>query len=395
MITEPIMGANMRSGSTARAAVPEPVFPCPGPLPERRVHVVGTVFFDIVYSGLRGRPQPGTEVQATHLGISPGGAANMAVALARLGLDVGLSALFAEDSFGQYLWSALAYEGIDLSLSSQLPEWTTPVTTSVAYGPERTMVTYEAPPPVDVVDLVPDGYRADAFVMSLAGLDSRWLARLHEHTPLVVADVGWDVEYLGSRELADKLRYVDVFMPNAAEARVSSGRDDVEDAARALSGERRLVVVKDSGSGSVAIDPATGSVLRVPALPVQARDTTGAGDVFDAGFVYGSLARWPLPQRMRFANLCAAESVKLEGGSLSAPCWRDLKAFWDSLADPVLREAYNFLPALFDGQPARHPCTRACPTLSALPALSEAARAASGPLAGQVPGAGGWRPRGT
>ena len=36
---------------------------------------------------------------------------------------------------------------------------------------------------------------------------------------------------------------------------------------------------------------------------------------------------------MRFANLCAAESVKHEGGSLAAPCWRDLGAFWDKLED--------------------------------------------------------------
>ena len=94
---------------------------CAGPLPKRRVHVFGTVFFDLVYAGLPGPPRPGTEVRAAHLGISPGGVANIAVALARLGLDVGLSAVFAEDAFGQYLWSALVYEGIDLSLSVRSP----------------------------------------------------------------------------------------------------------------------------------------------------------------------------------------------------------------------------------------------------------------------------------
>ncbi len=94
---------------------------CSGPKPKRRVHVFGTVFFDVVYSGLPVPPRPGSEVRATHLGISPGGVANVAVALARLGLDVGLSSIFAEDTFGQYLWSALQYEGIDLSLSVRFP----------------------------------------------------------------------------------------------------------------------------------------------------------------------------------------------------------------------------------------------------------------------------------
>ena len=169
-----------------------------------------TVFFDLVYAGLPGPPRPGTEVRAAHLGISPGGVANIAVALARLGLDVGLSAVFADDAFGQYLWSALVYEGIDLSLSARSPEWTTPVTTSIAYGRERSLITYEEPPPVDVAARVPDGYRADAFVVSLASARPQWLAGLHHFTPLVFADVGWDVEQLGSaaagREVGQRRR---------------------------------------------------------------------------------------------------------------------------------------------------------------------------------------------
>lgn len=348
---------------------------CAGPLPKRRVHVFGTVFFDLVYAGLPSPPRPGTEVRAAHLGISPGGVANIAVALARLGLDVGLSAVFADDAFGQYLWSALLYEGIDLSLSMRAPEWTTPVTTSIADGRERSLITYEELPPVDVAARLPNDYRADAFVVSLANVDPQWLAGLHRFTPLVFADVGWDVEELGSAALAAKLSSVDVFMPNAAEAQACTGTDDAERAAAALATNERLVVVKDSSSGAFAIDPATRSGLRVPALSVEARDTTGAGDVFDAGFIYGSLAGWPLEQRALFANLCAAESVKHEGGSLAAPCWRDLGAFWDRLEDPELRRTYAFLPALLIECPARQACTRACPTMSSPPLASTGAGA--------------------
>jgi pfkB family carbohydrate kinase len=114
----------------------------------------------------------------------------------------------------------------------------------------------------------------------------------------------------------------------------------------------------------------------VPALEVEARDTTGAGDVFDAGFIYASLSGWRLEQAMRFANLCAAESVKHEGGSLAAPCWRDLGAFWDRLEDSELRAAYAFLPPLLSECPARQACTRACPTMSCPPLASASAGAA-------------------
>jgi bifunctional ADP-heptose synthase (sugar kinase/adenylyltransferase) len=62
----------------------------------------------------------------------------------------------------------------------------------------------------------------------------------------------------------------------------------------------------------------------VPSLPVNAYDPTGAGDVFGAAFVLGTLHDWSLRQRLAFANLCAALSVQYVGGSLAAPGWGDI-----------------------------------------------------------------------
>ena len=58
----------------------------------------------------------------------------MAIALARLGLDVALSAVFADDAFGHYLWTSLLDEGVDLAYSVQVAGWNTPVTSSVAFA---------------------------------------------------------------------------------------------------------------------------------------------------------------------------------------------------------------------------------------------------------------------
>jgi sugar/nucleoside kinase (ribokinase family) len=329
-----------------------------------RVHVVGPVCFDLVFSGLSAAPRPGTEVRANYLGISPGGVANVAVALARLGLDVALSAVFADDAFGHYLWSALADEGVDLSCSVQVKDWNTPVTSSVAIDREREMVTYEEVPPVAVESLVPDEYRADAFVVSLADADPAWLAQLHRHAPLVFADVAWDDDRLSSAGLLAGLAAVDVFLPNAAEALACTRSHSLDQAAATLAQGGPLVVVKDGGSGSMAMAPGGGSAVRAAAVPVDALDTTGAGDVFDAGFVYGSLAGWPLAQRLLFANLCASESVKLIGGSLAAPCWRDLTAFWRKLDDAELRAELSFMDAVIHNAPnRRRECRRSFPAL--------------------------------
>jgi len=58
-------------------------------------------------------------------------------------------------------------------------------------------------------------------------------------------------------------------------------------------------------------------------------DATGAGDVFAAAFILGTLRGWPLRHRLAFGNLCAALSVQQVGGSLAAPDWRHV-ADWFS-----------------------------------------------------------------
>src|ERR1700744_6696469 len=91
------------------------------------------------------------------------------------------------------------------------------------------------------------------------------------------------------------------------------------DDAQELSDKVPVAVVTCGGQGPIGIDSTTGEHEWVPSLPVNAHDPTGAGDVFGAGFVLGTLRGWPLRQRLAFANLCAALSVQYAGGSLGAP----------------------------------------------------------------------------
>src|SRR5271155_3856862 len=95
--------------------------------------------------------------------------------------------------------------------------------------------------------------------------------------------------------------------------------NDPHDAVRALAERVPVAVVTCGGQGAMAIDSTTGEEEGVPSLPVNAHDPTGAGDVFGAAFVHGTLREWPLRQRLSFANLCAALSVQYVGGSLAAP----------------------------------------------------------------------------
>lgn len=118
-----------------------------------------------------------------------------------------------------------------------------------------------------------------------------------------------------------------------------------ERAAALLAEHVPVAVVTRGSEGAVAVDSRTGEQADVPGLGVEALDPTGAGDVFGAGFLYGTLAGWPLADRLHLANLCSALSVRHFGGSLSAPGWCEIVQWWreaDCDREESLR-SYRFL----------------------------------------------------
>src|SRR5919206_27261 len=116
------------------------------------------------------------------------------------------------------------------------------------------------------------------------------------------------------------------------------------------------------GDAAIAVDTTTGERAEATALPVKALDPTGAGDVFAAGFVYGTLAGWRLGERLRFANLCAGLSVRHYSGSLGSPCWGEIAAFGESgeVPDEGLRDYAFVVPYIPDS--SVDTATRAEPT---------------------------------
>ncbi|EGG49325.1 MULTISPECIES: carbohydrate kinase family protein [Streptomyces] len=339
------------------------------------VYLTGTVFLDIVFTGLDSAPVRGTESWARGMGSSPGGVANMATALARLGLRTSLAAAFGDDHYGEYCWDALARgEGIDLGPSRTVPGWHSPVTVSMAYEGERTMVSHGHEPPTEAAlaqEASPDHPpRARAAIASLTpGRPAPWVAEAAARGTRIFADVGWDDT--GAWDLAGltDLAHCEAFLPNAEEAMRYTGAATPRAAAHALTAHVPVAVVTLGAEGAYAVDARTGETAEVPAIEVEALDPTGAGDVFVAGFVTGSLAGWPLADRLAFAGLTAALSVQEFGGSLSAPGWSEVAAWWRRVQsyedqDPAALRRYAFLAELLPGDHVRPwPLRRAVPTI--------------------------------
>jgi sugar/nucleoside kinase (ribokinase family) len=119
---------------------------------------------------------------------------------------------------------------------------------------------------------------------------------------------------LQTEGVIEALRAVDVFTPNLCEACKLTGLLDVEEAARQLAGITPLVVVKLGAQGALAAQGE--QVVRVEGIHVKSVvDTTGAGDCFNAGFLYGYLKGESLESCLRYANLLGGISVTGHGVS--------------------------------------------------------------------------------
>ncbi|MEU4424927.1 carbohydrate kinase family protein [Actinoplanes sp. NPDC024001] len=317
--------------------------------------VPGVVYLDVIFTGLRELPEPGTEVWASGMGSCPGGVANLAVAASRLGLHTGLGTALSSDAYGEFCHQVLSrQEGIDLSASRRVDDWHSPVTVSLAYDRDRSMITHGHPLPTDADGLVNGLPAARSAAVSLAGSGIGWVHQARAAGTMVFADVGWDETDQWSCDVLTALADCHAFLPNAVEAMRYTRTDSPRQALDKLSGLVPVVVVTCGPDGALAVDSGTGEVATVPGVPVDALDPTGAGDVFTAGFITGTLGGWPLADRVAFANLVASLSVQHFGGSLSAPGWGDIADWWQAVrcaaahrhadaTESVLAQRYGFL----------------------------------------------------
>lgn len=289
--------------------------------------MAGPLFLDVVMGGLAHAPRPGEEQWVPDCAIMPGGAANQAVALARLGVPTSLVTHVGQDDAGCLVEGMLARDGIDLSAAVRIPRQS--VTTSLSFGGDRAMTTFgtDATSPLDVLPTPPSCLVADLrAVRDNRETVARWRSGGPAHPGTwVLADVGWDpTGRWDSRDL-DVLGLVDVFTPNETEALHYTRSEDVISAARALSERVGLVLITLGGRGVLA--KSSTEEIELPVVPAPVVDTTGAGDTFSAGFVWAHLHGLPLRSALTVASLAASYIVGRPGGSASSPTLTEL-ACW-------------------------------------------------------------------
>ena len=292
----------------------------------------GGYFSDLVFTGLPEFPRLGHEIYSKDFHILPGGAYNTAVALQRLGLKTAWPCRFGIDPFSQYVKDHAIAEGLDPDYFTETDEPSLRITVAFSMDSERAFLSYCDPvPPLPLSDWLQD-LRPNWLCVSHLAYGQSYLelfSAAHDLGTLVFMDCQAHDHTLADAGIRDALRQVDVFAPNAEEARRLTGQADCEAALEMLAELVPLVIIKMGGEGCICRQ---GDLeLRVPGIRVQVVDTTGAGDNFNCGFLCGQVRGFSLADSLRMGNICGGLSTQGYGGTTTSPTYNQLKHFLDSL----------------------------------------------------------------
>jgi len=245
-------------------------------------------------------PEPGGDGHADFLSIVPGGsAANTALALSRLSIRTGLIGRIGTDVFGTELLSRLSGCGLDVSRVQQDPQ----VATGLMFIPvtpngERTMFGCRGANARLSLSQQDRPIITQARLLHLSGyslLDSpqreaarKAMAWARAAGLQISLDVGLEAIKQQPALLGQWLKGLSLLLPNEAEATVLTGQPAPEQAVRWLLGRGVQLVALKRGREGCLIGRGD-EMIRVPGFEVHSVDSTGAGDVFNAGFIAGRL----------------------------------------------------------------------------------------------------------
>jgi len=257
--------------------------------------------------------------------LQPGGACpNTIVALSLLGLKTALTGKIGEDELGKMYNEKIRAKGVESYLKLEHGDTGTSIIL-ITPDCERTMNTYLGVSQTYTREDLPDtivesssifyftGYMWDTENQKQATLEA--IRRAKESGTRVVFDLA---DPFAVNRYRDDFRriieeYIDIVLANAKEAFILTG-ETVEKSARALGEMCKVALVKNgSGPSYVCCEQ---KIISIQSFPTVVLDTTGAGDNYAAGFIYGIIRGYPLEICGKIASLVASKTIEKVGAQV-------------------------------------------------------------------------------
>ena len=299
--------------------------------------VVGDLNVDLVLTGLSALPAYRELRVAKGMRFVLGGSSGIfACNAARLGASIGFVGKVGEDEFGDFLQRRMEESGVDASHLARDRSQQTGICVSMSFPEEYAMASYAGIRETFRVEDVDFDYLKTARHLHMSGfylLPAMWAGavRLFREAKQAGLSTSLDPDHDSSGKwdggIRDLLPYVDFFLPNEHESLSITGADDIETAAARLRGLAATTVIKRGAEGVLVASGST--TVFAPAFRITPVDTTGAGDSFNAGFIFQFLQGAPLEQCIRWGNACGALSTQALGGTEGFPTPAEVQRFLD------------------------------------------------------------------
>ena len=263
--------------------------------------------------------------------VSGGSASNTIHGLAALGIETGFVGKIGNDSWGNFFESDMKKRGINTLLFKGKNESGRAIAL-ISPDSERTFATYlGAAIELTVNDLtseIYDGYdyfHIEGYLVQNRELIETALKMAKEKGLIVSLDMASYNVVDENRDFLLEMtkKYVDILFANEDEAKSFSKEQDYDAALDFMSKHCELAILKKGALGSTIASE--GKKTNIDITPVESIDTTGAGDLYAAGFLYALIMGQPIIKCGLIASYIASKVIQVIGPKISEEQWGEIK----------------------------------------------------------------------
>jgi len=289
--------------------------------------VIGEINPDIILRGADVTPSFGQVEKLVEQAELTIGSSSVITACgaARLGLKVAFVGVVGDDVYGRFMLNAMQERGIATTHCLIEPTLQTGFSIILAKPDgDRAILTFSgtiAALRADQVNRALLKHTRHLHVGSYFLLDHLrdglpdLFAAAHSQGVTTSLDTNWDPKE--QWQTGAILPHCDLLLPNENEAKQLAGYADLELALAKLAESVPTLAVKLGAAGGLVQQG--GERVRLRPYSVEVIDTVGAGDSFNAGFLYGFIHQWSLKQSLQLALACGSLSTRAAGGTAAQP----------------------------------------------------------------------------